>query len=125
MILSVLMLGGLLLSATAIAGFLTRYQIRQISDVENSAKAFFAADAGQEWVTYCFWKNPSYFNDAQNIADHPCKPEGDPADQFKLTFETAGVAASSSAIVTSGVASIVSQGTSGRAIRLLEILFTQ
>ncbi len=55
MLLSVLMLGGLLLSATGIAGILVTYQIREANDAENSARAFFAADAGLDWETYCFF----------------------------------------------------------------------
>ena len=50
---SVMMLGGILLSATAIAGLLMKYQIRQTNDAANSAKALFAADAGLESESYC------------------------------------------------------------------------
>lgn len=52
MILSVMMLGGVLISIGVIAGVLVTYQIRQANDVEDSAKAFFAADTGIEWQTY-------------------------------------------------------------------------
>jgi hypothetical protein len=56
MLIAVLSLGGAILGATAIAGFLTLYQIRTTTDSENSAKAIFAADSGTEWALleyYC------------------------------------------------------------------------
>lgn len=52
MILTVLTLGGALLGATTIAGLLMLYQIRQGADVNHSARAIFAADAGLEWGLY-------------------------------------------------------------------------
>lgn len=52
MILSIVLLGALLLSASAIAGLLTISQIRQANNVVNSTKAIFAADAALEWATY-------------------------------------------------------------------------
>lgn len=56
MLITVLVLSGTLLGATAIAGLLMLYQIRQTSDVINSTKAIFAADAGMEWRLYKFFK---------------------------------------------------------------------
>jgi uncharacterized protein YggU (UPF0235/DUF167 family) len=58
MLLAVLALGGTMLGATTIAGFLMLYQIRQATDFENSAKAIFAADAGTEWALYSYFKPP-------------------------------------------------------------------
>lgn len=52
MILAVMVLGGTILGATTIAGFLMVYQIRQTTDLANSAKAIFAADAGVECGLY-------------------------------------------------------------------------
>ncbi len=60
MLLTVLVIGGLLLGASSIAGLLMVYQIRQSSDVINSTKAIFAADTGLEWELYRMFKNPSY-----------------------------------------------------------------
>lgn len=57
-LLSVLTLGSVMLGATAIAGFLTLYQIRMASTAAGSAKAIFAADAGIDWAVYSF-TNPS------------------------------------------------------------------
>jgi hypothetical protein len=52
MLVAVLALGGAVLGATTIAGFLMSYQIRASSDSANSAKAAFAADSGVEAVLY-------------------------------------------------------------------------
>ncbi len=56
MLITVLSLGGAILGATALAGFLIVYQIRSATDFADSAKAVFAADAGTEWAL------DSYFN---------------------------------------------------------------
>lgn len=55
MLIAVLSLGGAILGATAIAGFLTLYQIRTTADTENSAKAIFAADAGVQWAQFDYF----------------------------------------------------------------------
>ena len=55
MLIAVLSLGGAILGATAIAGFLTLYQIRTTTDSANSAKAIFAADSGTQWVLYNYY----------------------------------------------------------------------
>ncbi len=52
MLIAVLSLGGAILAATTVAGFLTLYQIRATTDTQNSAKAIFAADAGIEWALF-------------------------------------------------------------------------
>jgi hypothetical protein len=52
MILTVLALGGTILGATTVAGLLMLYQLRQATDLANSAKAIFAADAGLESAFY-------------------------------------------------------------------------
>lgn len=59
MLLSVLTLGMIMLGATAIAGLLTVYQIRMSSNVTDSAKAIFAADAGLDWGIYQFTRPTS------------------------------------------------------------------
>ncbi|MEK7193241.1 MAG: hypothetical protein AAB652_00425 [Patescibacteria group bacterium] len=65
MILTVLALGGAILGATAIAGLLMVYQIRQSTDLGNSAKAIFAADTGSEWGLFQF----SCVNDPTKVCD--------------------------------------------------------
>lgn len=58
MLLTVLALGGTILGATTIAGLLMLYQIRQTTDMANSAKAIYAADAGVEVGLYNFFCVP-------------------------------------------------------------------
>ena len=70
MLLTVLVIGGLLLGASAIAGLMMVYQLRQASDVVNSTKAIFAADTGIEWELYRMFKNSNYAKPAMtNQAD--------------------------------------------------------
>lgn len=52
LLLAVLALGGTMIVVTAIAGFIMLFQIRQVGEVENSARAIFAADAGVECGLY-------------------------------------------------------------------------
>ncbi len=58
MILATLTLGGTILGVTTIAGLLMTYQIRQTTNLENSAKAIFAADAGIQCGLYNFFQAP-------------------------------------------------------------------
>ncbi len=58
MLLTVVILGGIMLGATTIAGLLMLYQIRQSTDIANSTKAIFAADAGIELSLYQWFKSP-------------------------------------------------------------------
>ncbi len=62
MIITILVLGGAILSATTIAGLLMLYQIRQTTDIANSGKAIYAADAGIEWALYTWFCTPSKGN---------------------------------------------------------------
>jgi len=66
MLLTVLTLGGTLLGATTIAGLLMIYQVRQGTDLSQSARAIFAADAGVEWGLY------NVICDAADGAKTPC-----------------------------------------------------
>lgn len=55
MLITVLILGGIILGASVIAGFITTNRIRQSIDAKDSASAIFAADAGLERAFYrCF-----------------------------------------------------------------------
>ena len=56
MLITSLVLASTLLASTTIAGLLMLYQLRQGSDVANSTKAIFAADAGLEWRLHRFFK---------------------------------------------------------------------
>lgn len=53
MLLTVLLTGGVLLAATAVAGLMMVYQIRQTTAVIDSVQAIFAADAAVEWELFC------------------------------------------------------------------------
>jgi len=52
MILTVLLLSGAILSATAISALLVLFQLRQVTDIKTSTQAIFAADAGIECVLF-------------------------------------------------------------------------
>lgn len=122
MLLSVLVLSGLLLSATAIAGLLVRYQIRQTTDIENSARAFFAADSAQEWQTYCYWKNEDYFSTGTGV--HPCIDPANPTDpavSYLLEFSDPFINSSSTITVNPTEVYIEAKGYSGRTVRTLEV----
>ena len=60
MLLTVLLLGGIILTVSTITGYLMILKIRTSSDITNSAKAIFAADAGIEWELYKQFKNSNY-----------------------------------------------------------------
>ncbi len=53
-LLAIFVIGGTMLGATTIAGFLTIIQLQQAGDVANSAKAIFAAEAGVNCALYNF-----------------------------------------------------------------------
>lgn len=53
----VLVIGGALLGATTIAGFLMVIQLQQVGDAANSAKAIFAAEAGVNCALYDFYNS--------------------------------------------------------------------
>ncbi len=55
MLIAILALGGAMIAATAIAGFLILYQIRSSTDSLNSAKAIFAADAGADFGLFNYY----------------------------------------------------------------------
>lgn len=58
MLLTVIILSGIIIGITSLAGILTVYQIRHTADVINSTKAIFAADAGIECALYLFRRGP-------------------------------------------------------------------
>jgi len=59
MLLTAILISGIVLSATSLAGLLTIYQLRQVTDVTSSTKAIFAADSGIEWELYKNFKDSS------------------------------------------------------------------
>lgn len=110
MLISVIMLGGILLSAAAIAGLLTVYQIRAANDVVNSAKAVFAADSGIEVVSWCFFKG--------------CPPDN-AQNPPVILFDDAAVAFEVTSNLIADELTITSRGLAagGKVIRILETIF--
>jgi len=68
MLITVMTLSGTILGATTIAGLLMLYQIRQSTDIINSSKAIYAADAGIEYELYRFFKDDTY--ETEGILDN-------------------------------------------------------
>ncbi len=105
MIMTVLALGGTMLGATTVAGLLMVYQIRQSTDMANSMKAIYAADAGLEWTLHNFFITGSplpspVFADAKSSVSSTmtCKDSGgqimscagDPLSIDKVEVRTVG-----------------------------------
>ena len=120
MILTILALGGTLLGATTIAGLLTLYQIRNSTDLANSAKAIFAADAGVEWGLY-------KFSCANGGLQTPCVvPEPDANISFSNGSSVKVTCLGAGAVVdctNPSVTSIKSVGASGGSTRAFEVFF--
>lgn len=57
MLITTIVLGSTIFGATAIAGLLMSYQIRQTGDFASSARAVSAADSGIEWALYQWARN--------------------------------------------------------------------
>lgn len=119
MILTILALGGTLLGATTVAGLLTLYQIRNSTDLANSAKAIFAADSGIEWGLY-------NFSCANGGSQDPCPApeEGDSGFENGSTVKVTCLGKGSVLDCTSSEAnSIKSVGSSGGSSRAFEASF--
>lgn len=100
MLLTAMLVSAIVIAATSLAGLLTLYQLRQVTDVKGSGAAIFAADAGVECLAY---------------------------DRFASgTAECSrGVLNNGASFVTTSTAPgvYVSIGTSGRSSRALQINF--
>jgi len=70
MIITTIMIGGLFLTATAIAGLLMFYQLQQAVDFGNSTIAIFAADAALEKAIYSYFNDPSITCPESNPNDY-------------------------------------------------------
>lgn len=96
LVLTTLTIGGVLIGASAVAGLLMTYQIRQVSDITNSAKSVFAADTGIEWGLYQFFKPgtlsaPTLSNGATFTTT--CAPSGDCTDVNATLITSVGKSA--------------------------------
>ena len=97
LLLTTLTLGGILLGATTIGGLLMVYQIRQATDLANSGKAIFAADAGIEWGLYQFF-NPNTSRPAPVLSNGAsfatsCSPVADCTDIGTRVINSVGKSA--------------------------------
>jgi len=92
MILTVLLLSGAILSATAISAMLVLFQLRQASDIESSAQAIFAADAGIECVLYEATAGSGNYSGCQGTLDNGAKYVviDDGSGTFKSVGEAGG-----------------------------------
>lgn len=114
MLLTVVILGSIFLSASAIGGLLTLYQVKQANDAAVAAQAVFAADAGIEWQIFCYFVGQT--------KDVPC-----PAGSSSLKN---GASFTSEAILnrSAGKLTITAEGSAGlgsrKIVRALETIFT-
>lgn len=107
------MLGGIFLSAAAVSGILLLYQIRNTNDTVNSVKAIFAADAGIEAATFCYFGS----------AGGGCDPEG---AAESISFNDPDVSIDLEINESPGLVTITSRGLAsrGKIIRTLEAFFS-
>ncbi len=120
MLLSIMILGGVMLSASVIAGVLLWYQVRQVNDAVSSAKAIFAADAGIEFISWCIFKPGCEIpNPFESIPPHSC-PDN-PLSTVSFDGDDACFEIESSS--DEGVLTIRSRGYSGKTVRILEAQF--
>ncbi len=109
MIMTIIALGGTILGATTIAGLLMLYQIRQASDLANSNRSIFAADAGVEWGLYDF------FNPSSTIAS----PTFSNGAQVTVTcYDSAGASNACSSASTTAIRALGQAGGVSRAFEL-------
>lgn len=110
MLLTVLILGGVVLSVSTIAGYITTQKIRQSSDAMNSTKAIFAADTGIEWELYKQFKGQADKPILSNGASFETSESGDTKKSigrssnsfraFEIKFQKAGSSVPTSTLPT-------------------------
>lgn len=96
MILTAIITGGIVLSASVIAGMMTFYQLREVNDTVKSSMALFAADSGVEATLNCYFKEQG----AENLDySQKCKLSGGLSNGTSYTTELSCVDASKFQIV--------------------------
>ena len=60
MVMITIITGGIVLSASVIAGMLMFYQLRDVNDTVKSGMALFAADTGIEETLHCYFKTTGF-----------------------------------------------------------------
>ena len=121
-----MLLGGILLSATAVAGLFLRYQLRLTNDAANSARALFAADGELEWLAYCVTTEKNTIESAPNAnqaeANLNC-PSVTPEPTFTNATASYEINITFNADNTKDVR-ISAEGFSGKAVRGVETIFS-
>lgn len=87
MILTVLVLSSVVLSLSAIGGYLMLIRLRISSDIGNTMRAIYVADAGLECEAYNHFKN----NDVEGYCADPARNSffaGDVDDPARFYYET-------------------------------------
>lgn len=122
-----LFMSGLMLSSTVIAGLLMVYQVRQATDSESSARSIFAADAGTEVALRCYYKTLASGEKGYPISS--CNSAGVLSSGSNYAVKLFFVGEDDK--LTDGLWEkdkvkafrVISTGTSGRTIRILESNF--
>lgn len=123
-ILAALALSGAILGATAIAGLLTVYQIRQAADFDDSARAIFAADTGIEWGQFQFYRPDLFIDQNGNlIPTAPVEPVMGNGTWFQTSCSNLnnGVPITANCIEASNVQFIRAIGHSAKTVRAFEV----
>lgn len=102
-LLTAIIVAGVVMAATSLAGLLTLYELRQVTDVKNSSAAIFAADAGTECLSYQWTKDSSLDCSNGTLTN---------GARFTTTSTPSGTG-------------FISIGTSGRSNRAFKIDFSQ
>lgn len=105
-VISVITLGLVMIGITAITGILLRNQLRQSRDAGGSIQAIFAADAGVELVSMCYFKGN-------------CDPNNPPS----VSFEGTSVGFTATSTLEPDLLTILSKGTAYGTIRIIETAF--
>lgn len=69
MLVSIMILGGVMIGVTAIAGLLFVFQRQQVTDAVDSARALAAADSGQEHINFLIWNEDIDCEDGAEVDD--------------------------------------------------------
>ena len=126
MLISIMILGGVMIGATAIGGFLLRSQIAQVNNAAESTKALFAADAGVEAVAWCFFEKAEETpacDAPSKVADSFCPKDNKPA----VTFDDEGITLETTCDWNkeNGIITITARGHKAGTTRILELQIIQ
>lgn len=80
-LLSIMILGGVMIGSATIGSYLLRLQINQVNEATESTNALFAADAGLEAVSWCFFHEDEC-SATQRGPDTFCPEDNSPTINF-------------------------------------------